>query len=231
MITIHCHHCGQPIQTSACLANRKKFCSRSCLGRSKTGVRAPNFKDGRTLLQRVCRQCGASFVGAARNHYCSLKCFAASRPPTFKSCPWCKCLFGPVEHLSRKFCSKACVYRAHTTGRRTFRKTYTKARNAQSLLRYHVQAGHIVRPTVCEECGATDRRIEGAHFNYDEPLRVRWLCKSCHVRWDKREPKNATFIVSTKARTDQKWRPIPRSFVDSVLPDLRSHDTERSDPS
>jgi len=73
----------------------------------------------------------------------------------------------------------------------------TKARSAQSLLRYHIQAGNIVRPTSCEECGATNRRIEGAHFNYDEPLRVRWLCVSCHRRWDKSEPKHATFVVDS----------------------------------
>ncbi|MCC7409315.1 MAG: hypothetical protein IT442_14715 [Phycisphaeraceae bacterium] len=35
-------------------------------------------------------------------------------------------------------------------------------------------------------------RIEAAHFNYDEPLRVRWLCCSCHRRWDKRHPKHGT---------------------------------------
>lgn len=51
----------------------------------------------------------------------------------------------------------------------------------------------IQRPKTCEECGATGK-IEAAHFNYDEPLRIRWLCCSCHRHWDKREPKNGTFV-------------------------------------
>jgi hypothetical protein len=74
----------------------------------------------------------------------------------------------------------------------------TKARNAQSLVRYYIVMGHLLRPTACEECGATDRKIEAVHCNYDQPLNVRWLCRSCHVRWDKREPKNGTFVVKSK---------------------------------
>ncbi|MFQ6047992.1 MAG: hypothetical protein ACE5K7_01350 [Phycisphaerae bacterium] len=66
-------------------------------------------------------------------------------------------------------------------------------------------AGHITRPSVCEECGATDRKIEAAHYDYDEPLRVRWLCRSCHVRWDRREPKGATFVVCEE-KDAQRWQ-------------------------
>lgn len=117
------------------------------------------------------------------------------RPRSWTICPVCLTLF-VMNHLGRRFCSSACKVRAQTTGRRTVRRTVTKARSAQSLLRYHVQAGNIIRPSACEECGAADRRIEGAHFNYDEPLRVRWLCVSCHRRWDKRKPKGATYIAS-----------------------------------
>lgn len=32
-------------------------------------------------------------------------------------------------------------------------------------------------------------RIEAAHYNYEDPRNVRWLCRSCHVRWDQKEPK------------------------------------------
>jgi len=40
--------------------------------------------------------------------------------------------------------------------------------------------------------------IEAAHHDYDQPLHVRWLCRSCHVRWDKREPKNGTVVVMSR---------------------------------
>ena len=121
------------------------------------------------------------------------------RPRSWTICPVCLSVF-VLARLDRRFCSCACKVKAQTTGRRTKRRTITKARSAQSLLRYHVQAGNIVRPMTCEECEATDRPIEGAHFNYDEPLRVRWLCISCHRRWDKQEPKQATYKVVEEAK-------------------------------
>ena len=133
-----------------------------------------------------------------RNQYCSKECFAASRPPTFATCRQCGQRFGPLDHLGRKYCSAKCAYEAHSTGRRTFRKTIRKARNAQNLVRYYVRAGLLERPETCENCGAKGERIEAAHYNYDRPLHVRWLCVPCHRRWDKHEPKHATYVVSVE---------------------------------
>ena len=117
------------------------------------------------------------------------------KPQTFRACDKCGETFGPLDRLSQRFCSTTCKYEAAKTGRLIQRKATTAARSAQSLLRYHVQAGNIVRPTCCEECSANGK-IEGAHFNYSEPLRVRWLCRSCHVRWDRAEPKGGTVILA-----------------------------------
>lgn len=155
----------------------------------------PRCKECHGLAPRQCQVCHQTFVGKPCRKECSKPCHDRMRPPTFLRCQQCEQLFGPVEHLRRRFCSSQCKVIAQSTGRKKLRRTTTKAKNAQSLLRYHVQAGHIIRPATCEECGAIDRRIEGAHFNYDEPLRVRWLCVSCHRRWDKREPKRATYVV------------------------------------
>ena len=113
---------------------------------------------------------------------------------TFKFCHKCGKEFGPVDRLTAKYCSRDCKHDAMRIGRKTFRKTITKARSAQSLLAYHIKAGNIIKPDTCEECGQK-KRIEGAHYNYDEPLKVRWLCRSCHVKWDKSDPKNATYII------------------------------------
>ena len=114
------------------------------------------------------------------------------KPQQFRNCAQCGSHFGPIDRLSVRFCSYECKVKAQTTGRKVKRITITRARSAQSLLRYHIQAGHVVRPPQCEECGCTDRPIEGAHRDYARPLDVRWLCRSCHVRWDKAEPKGAT---------------------------------------
>lgn len=69
-----------------------------------------------------------------------------------------------------------------------FRKAHPEVDRAGNNLRYAVKTGKIVRPDGCEECHRPCKP-EGAHFNYAEPLRVRWLCRSCHRSWDRREPK------------------------------------------
>lgn len=117
------------------------------------------------------------------------------KPRSFKICPVCLGVFGPVRRLAQRFCSTACKVKSQTTGRRRLHETTRKAKNAQSLVRYHVRRGNLIRLARCEECDVSSRRIEVAHYGYDQPLRVRWLCRSCHVRWDKREPKGATFVV------------------------------------
>lgn len=73
------------------------------------------------------------------------------------------------------------------------------AKNADRLKHVHragralqtaVQNGLITRPSTCESCGRSDVPIEGAHVDYERPLDVRWLCRSCHRRWDAESPKS-----------------------------------------
>jgi hypothetical protein len=51
-----------------------------------------------------------------------------------------------------------------------------------------LRRGDLVRPDSCSRCGRTSR-IEAAHADYNQPLAVTWLCRSCHVMWDAWEPK------------------------------------------
>lgn len=57
------------------------------------------------------------------------------------------------------------------------------------VVRRAIGKGVLVRPSVCEGCGATGRQITAAHHDYARPLDVRWLCRSCHSMWDSAEPK------------------------------------------
>ena len=189
---------------------RCRFCRRELpitrFHRSGTNKLASRCKDCHGVAIRQCKFCNRLFVGKSGRKACSELCGQLLRAPTFLVCKNCGQLFGPADHLKRKFCSKNCKYAAASTGRMTIRKTTAKARRAQGLLRYHVQTGKIARPTECEECGGSDRQIEGAHYDYDRPLDVRWLCVPCHRRWDKKEPKNATYIVQSvrKPSSDKK---------------------------
>jgi len=60
---------------------------------------------------------------------------------------------------------------------------------AQSKVRLALRRGEIIKPETCEECGNTTLTIEAAHADYTKPLSIRWLCRSCHRRWDRSDPK------------------------------------------
>lgn len=64
-------------------------------------------------------------------------------------------------------------------------------RSAGEAVRRAIKTGRLVRPDHCEQC-AGPGPIEAAHADYSRPLHVRWLCRSCHRRWDAAEPKAVT---------------------------------------
>lgn len=58
-------------------------------------------------------------------------------------------------------------------------EAHPEKRAAQVQLGHAIEAGRIVRPTNCEDCGS-DGLIHGHHDDYSKPLDVRWLCPRCH---------------------------------------------------
>lgn len=67
------------------------------------------------------------------------------------------------------------------------RRSYLKHRE-KALVRRKVQraieSGLIVRGN-CENCG--DLKSQAHHDDYSQPLKIRWLCISCHATFHKRE--------------------------------------------
>jgi hypothetical protein len=60
---------------------------------------------------------------------------------------------------------------------------------ASRIVQVAIRDGVLTRPDTCESCGVSGGKIEAAHSDYSRPLDVRWLCRSCHRRWDHAEPK------------------------------------------
>lgn len=58
----------------------------------------------------------------------------------------------------------------------------------RALVQYYLKTGRLVRPDTCEECGKACKP-DAAHSDYSQPALVRWLCRSCHMKWDHKEPK------------------------------------------
>jgi hypothetical protein len=52
---------------------------------------------------------------------------------------------------------------------------------AWTIYRRALRDGTLVRPDVCERCERL-AKITGHHLNYHEPLRVEWLCSTCHAK-------------------------------------------------
>lgn len=52
-------------------------------------------------------------------------------------------------------------------------------KRAHNALNEQIRLGHISRAPVCQDCG-TWCKTNAHHPNYDQPLRVWWLCKECH---------------------------------------------------
>lgn len=46
-----------------------------------------------------------------------------------------------------------------------------------------LRRGELTRPTRCEECSKIRAKLQGHHDDYNHPLKVRWLCASCHRKW------------------------------------------------
>lgn len=154
------------------------------------GVLSARCKSCHGLEVRTCTVCSASFIGPHNRKLCSEPCRKRWRPQTELKCKACGQNF-IADRLSRMFCSTECSLRGRRmpADKRLPRLKATKeAIRAQSLVRYYIAAGKLIKPTTCSQCGH-QCRVEAAHVNYTEPLLVRWLCRSCHVLWDKHDPK------------------------------------------
>lgn len=173
----------------------------------KRGVYSSNCKSCPHLSKRKCVVCDKEFMGRSSTKACSKECHDTFRPQTFKDCEHCGKRFGPLSHLKIKFCSYKCKCDAQSIGISTIYKPTRKARNAQRLVKYYVDKGDIIRPSACQQCGRSDRRIEAAHYDYEAVLDVRWLCKVCHVKWDKETPKGGAVKIDLAKRIKN---PYPR---------------------
>lgn len=58
---------------------------------------------------------------------------------------------------------------------------------ARQKVRYAIRTGKIIKPKTCEICKKRPKRIEGHHEDYNFPLKVIWVCTSCHADLDRKQ--------------------------------------------
>lgn len=67
-----------------------------------------------------------------------------------------------------------------TKSKKKWQSQNPEKRAAHVLLGNRIRDGHIIKPSNCQECGATGK-IHGHHEDYAKPLEVEWLCPQCHT--------------------------------------------------
>jgi len=81
-----------------------------------------------------------------------------------------------------------------------------KRKRARSLAACALKSGKLVKPSSCENCGKETLELEMHHWNYDFPLRVTFVCGSCHHLWHERY-KMIDGLISELYYTNGKERP------------------------
>lgn len=68
----------------------------------------------------------------------------------------------------------------HKEYERKYRQRWPLKVKAHEEVAKAIRSGSLAKKP-CEICG--DAKSEAHHDNYNEPLKVRWLCKTCHTEW------------------------------------------------
>lgn len=63
-----------------------------------------------------------------------------------------------------------------------YRKNNSHKQNAHDAVSIACKKGILIRPEKCQSCGVSEVEIQAHHEDYSYPLRVEWLCRSCHSR-------------------------------------------------
>jgi hypothetical protein len=96
---------------------------------------------------------------------------------------------GPLEpHRIGKQCyCLAChaeYMRLHRPKHSELKPEAKQKANARSYAHVYRDRGHIeIKP--CEECGSEEAQMH--HEDYSKPLKVKWLCRPCHLGWHRIE--------------------------------------------
>lgn len=52
--------------------------------------------------------------------------------------------------------------------------------HSRAITKYALSCGRLIRADKCEFCGST-QYIQGHHEDYEHPMQITWLCRTCHA--------------------------------------------------
>lgn len=123
-------------------------------------------KDGHALYEHECPVCKKKFVAVKRRKFCSIGCSV-----TLSN----RRRLGPLSNFW-------ISGRTEDERVESYKQEHPNRVKAVNDLNYAVESGRVTKGTVCEICGTSGEKIAGHHQEYSEPLKVNWLCYSCHKK-------------------------------------------------
>jgi len=75
-------------------------------------------------------------------------------------------------------------YQASPRGKASYERTKKKNHNAYRSRVSFNSRNKDLYPNSCESCNK-EAKVEAHHDDYNEPMKVKFLCKDCHVIWHK----------------------------------------------
>lgn len=70
---------------------------------------------------------------------------------------------------------KSCQYKSQHKDRKRTPEMY----RAYNIFHYAKKIGRILAPMFCERCGQV-KQLQAHHTDYSKPLKIEWLCQTCH---------------------------------------------------
>lgn len=92
-----------------------------------------------------------------------------------------------ARRAEARYCSNRCYELGRRAEHAAKRRDHYRTNKVRDLA--HTKAGRadLPRPMFCEACGIKPPR-DRHHDDYSKPLEIRWLCRSCHMRWHAANP-------------------------------------------
>lgn len=141
---------------------------------------------------RMCVLCGKEFVA---HNLCQKRCDKCKE----RACNYCGKIFKPIK-IEGRYCSRSCASKDNLGGAAikrfpgTFQERNRELLRNRSRIKYHTDAEYrhkviirakahrvSIKPKPCEMCG--NPKADRHHDSYEKPLEIRWLCRSCHIKY------------------------------------------------
>ena len=203
MIEVFCGDCDESrIVRSDFAKKSKNTLCKGCTSKRGGSAKKPSRITGQNSN---CINCGETFW--LYNHlknkrkFCSHKCASENKSQykkEYRECNNCKKTFyakeTPFSNSKGLYCSFGCRVEAQKTGVKVKYKSTLIAARARYAVSAALKNKRLIKPKSCEFCSEI-KYLEAAHYDYEKPLDVLFLCVKCHRNWDAKYPKGGTIKV------------------------------------